>query len=237
MNPDEYQIAAWLGLTFLNPEDYQTLARLGLAFLLGGLIGLERETHGQAAGLRTHVVVTIGAALITLISLRVAEMGTGPNTDPGRIAAQIVTGIGFLGAGAILRYGMTIRGLTTAACLWTSAGIGMACGIGFWFGAVATTGLTVIATHVLDRFEKKFKLDITVKRIHIRAREGAGVLEQVEAVLKKERIRMKSIGIDRDFTEKSIQLKITVNMSENINFESLFERLNEIKTVERVEVE
>ena len=222
----------------MNPDEYQIAARLGLAFLLGGLIGLERETHGQAAGLRTHMVVTIGAALITLISLKVSMMGVDPQmrTDPGRIAAQIVSGIGFLGAGAIIRYGMTIRGLTTAACLWTSAGIGMACGIGFWFGAVVTAGLTVVATFFFDRFEKRFMQDTTVKRILIRASESTGVLELVEGVLKKEGIRMKSIGIDRDFDDKIMQLNITVNMSEKLNLESLLESLNEISSVERVEI-
>ena len=221
----------------MDPEWFQTAARLGLAFLLGGVIGLERETHGQAAGLRTHMVVTIGAALITLISLKVSLMGSGVPADPGRIAAQIVSGIGFLGAGAIIRYGMTIRGLTTAACLWTSAGIGMACGIGFWFGAVATAALTVIATFVFDRVEKKYLQDTSVKRILIRAREGAGVLEKVEGVFKKESIRMKSIGIEKDFVEKILQLNITVNMSEKINLENLLDRLNDVPSVERVEIE
>ncbi len=221
----------------MDPEWFQTAARLGLAFLLGGVIGLERETHGQAAGLRTHMVVTIGAALITLISLKVSLMGSGVPADPGRIAAQIVSGIGFLGAGAIIRYGMTIRGLTTAACLWTSAGIGMACGIGFWFGAVATSALTVIATFVFDRVEKKYLQDTSVKRILIRASEGAGVLEKVEGVFKKESIRMKSIGIEKDFVEKILQLNITVNMSEKINLENLLDRLNDVPNVERVEIE
>ncbi|MDP6958047.1 MAG: MgtC/SapB family protein [Planctomycetota bacterium] len=221
----------------MDPELLQTSARLGLAFLLGGVIGLERETHGQAAGLRTHMIVTVGAALITIISLKVALMGTGVPSDPGRIAAQIVSGIGFLGAGAIIRYGMTIRGLTTAACLWTSAGIGMACGIGFWFGACATAALTVIATFVFDRVEKKYLQDSSVRRIIIRASEGAGVLEKVEGVFQKEAIRMKSIGIEKDFIEKILQLNITVNMSEKINLEQLLNRLNDVPNVERVEIE
>ena len=221
----------------MDPEWLQTAARLGLAFLLGGVIGLERETHGQAAGLRTHMIVTVGAALITIISLKVALMGTGVPADPGRIAAQIVSGIGFLGAGAIIRYGMTIRGLTTAACLWTSAGIGMACGIGFWFGACAAAALTVTATFLFDRVEKRYLQDSSVRRIVIRASEGVGVLEKVEGVFRKESIRMKSIGIEKDFVEKILQLNITVNMSEKINLEHLLDSLNDVPNVERVEIE
>ncbi len=221
----------------MDPEWFQISARLGLAFLLGGVIGLERETHGQAAGLRTHMVVTVGAALITLISIKVSFMGGGIQSDPGRIAAQIVSGIGFLGAGAIIRYGMTIRGLTTAACLWTSAGIGMACGIGFWFGACATAALTVTATFLFDRVEKRYLQDSSVRRIVIRASEGEGVLEKVEAIFKKESIRMKSIGIEKDFVEKISQLNITVNMSEKISLEKLLDGLNSVPNVERVEIE
>src|SRR5207244_3860539 len=98
-------------------------ARLAGAALLGGVIGLEREVHGQSAGLRTHMIVSVGAALMTLVGVYLGEQH---KSDPSRVAAQVVTGIGFLGAGAIVRFGTTIRGLTTAACVWTASGIGLA---------------------------------------------------------------------------------------------------------------
>src|SRR5690349_2341633 len=100
-----------------------------LAVLLGGAIGLERELRGQAAGLRTHVLVCVGATLITLTSVEIGMDKSGTfHGDPARLAAQIVSGIGFLGAGAILREGLSIRGLTTSASIWTTAGIGIAIG-------------------------------------------------------------------------------------------------------------
>ena len=119
--------------------------RLLAAGVLGGLIGIERDKHGRSAGLRTHLLVSMGASLFMLISIAIAGMeirvmhGVSRLADPGRIAAQVVTGIGFLGAGVIIKEGVTVRGLTTASCLWFAAGIGMACGGGFFkLGIYAT---------------------------------------------------------------------------------------------------
>ena len=121
---------------------FEAFVRIGAAAGLGGIIGLERELDEKAAGLRTHMLVAVGSALFTLgRRLRVRGLpGNGGASDPTRIAAQVVTGIGFLGAGIIFRQGFTIRGLTTAASLWLVAAIGMAAGAGFWKGAVDHDG-------------------------------------------------------------------------------------------------
>ncbi len=108
------------------------MIKLAVATLLGGILGLEREIHGRPAGLRTHLLVSLGAAAFMVMSPLVASMSKDFQGDPGRIAAQIVTGIGFLGAGAIVKEGINIRGLTTAACLWVAAAIGMASGAGLY---------------------------------------------------------------------------------------------------------
>jgi putative Mg2+ transporter-C (MgtC) family protein len=129
----------------MNISDGELLLRLALAVALCGAIGLERETRGQVAGLRTHILVGLGAALFTLVSAYAFEGAPGSEPDPTRIAAQIVTGIGFLGAGTIIRQGLTVRGLTTAAALWIVAAIGMAAGAGYYFGAVATTAIVLVS--------------------------------------------------------------------------------------------
>ena len=115
------------------------ILRLIVATLFGGLIGLERESHKRPAGFRTHILVCIGSALVMMISqYAFLEFSGKLGYDPGRIAAQVISGIGFLGAGTILREGSTIKGLTTAASLWVVAGIGLAVGTGFYAsGAVA----------------------------------------------------------------------------------------------------
>jgi putative Mg2+ transporter-C (MgtC) family protein len=129
---------------------FDVLWRLALAGALGGAIGFERELREREAGLRTHMIVCIGSALFTIISAYgFTEFLTSGDTvvraDPTRIAAQIVTGIGFLGAGAIIRQGISVRGLTTAATLWVAAAIGMAAGAGYYPGAVLGTIITLIA--------------------------------------------------------------------------------------------
>jgi putative Mg2+ transporter-C (MgtC) family protein len=130
----------------LSISDGELILRLAVTVALCGAVGLERETRGQVAGIRTHILVGLGAALFTLVSAYAFDAGDpNSNVDPTRIAAQIVTGIGFLGAGTIIRQGLTVRGLTTAASLWIVAAIGMAGGAGYYVGAGATT-LIVLGT-------------------------------------------------------------------------------------------
>jgi len=133
------------------------IIRLAIATLLGGMLGLEREIHGRPAGLRTHLLVSLGAAAFMIMSPLVAGLNPGFPGDPGRIAAQIVTGIGFLGAGAIVKEGVNIRGLTTAACLWVAAAIGMACGAGLYTEAIFIWILAIIALVLLPYAEVIFK--------------------------------------------------------------------------------
>lgn len=128
--------------------------RLLLAMILGSIIGMEREAIHRPAGLRTHTLVSIGSALFTLLSIYMGWW-EGQFHEPGRIAAQIVSGIGFLGAGTILRQRSGIRGLTTAASLWAVAGIGMAAGAGYYLGAVLATLFVFLSLTVLGRIEHK----------------------------------------------------------------------------------
>ena len=131
----------------------ESLLRLALAAVLGGLIGVERELREREAGLRTHLLVALGSALFTIVGAYgfndFVVAGNIPRTDPTRIAAQIVTGIGFLGAGAIIRQGLSVRGLTTAATLWVVAAVGLASGAGYYSAAVITTALVLLALYPL----------------------------------------------------------------------------------------
>jgi putative Mg2+ transporter-C (MgtC) family protein len=132
----------------------ESLLRLVLAAVLGGAIGVERELREREAGLRTHLLVSVGSALFTIVSAYGfhAFLTSGQSVvraDPTRIAAQIVTGIGFLGAGAIIRQGLSVRGLTTAATLWVVAAVGLACGAGYYSAAAITTALVLVALYPL----------------------------------------------------------------------------------------
>lgn len=128
--------------------------RLIFSVLLSGLIGLERQLHRRAAGLRTHILVCIGSTLIMLTSMYIFDIYKGiTSIDPSRIAAGVITGIGFLGAGTIIRYGEEVRGLTTAASLWVVAGVGLAVGCGFYVAAFATTILVLLVLLLLRQIE------------------------------------------------------------------------------------
>lgn len=132
------------------------IVRLCLSFAAGMIIGFERASKHQVAGMRTHVLICLGATLLMLLSIWLPqEYNYLKNGDPGRIAAQIVSGIGFLGAGAMIRLGNNIRGLTTAASLWLIAAVGMAIGAGQFLAAVITEGLTLIALCGLGEFERR----------------------------------------------------------------------------------
>ena len=136
--------------------DQAVFIRLLLSVVLGGLIGLERQLHRREAGLRTHILVSLGSCLIMLTSLYVFDIYKDlVKIDPGRIAAGVITGIGFLGAGAIMRDREGVRGLTTAASLWVVSGIGLGAGCGVWSAAVFTTILTLAVLLVLRRLESK----------------------------------------------------------------------------------
>jgi putative Mg2+ transporter-C (MgtC) family protein len=173
---------------------WELLLRIGLAAVLGGVIGVERELREREAGLRTHMLVSIGSALFTIVSAYAfREVLNGSNallvrTDPTRIAAQIVTGIGFLGAGAIIRQGFSVRGLTTAATLWLTAAIGMAVGAGSYAAAVATTAIALFSLWPLRiiayRSFERFRED----RINVTIDEEAGATSVIE--------RLEQLGVD-----------------------------------------
>jgi len=136
-------------------EDISCILRLLIAFILGGVIGLEREKKGGHAGLRTHILVCVGSTLIMLVSLYIYDIYQGKvPVDPARIAAGVVTGIGFLGAGTIIRSPEGIRGLTTAASIWVSSAIGLAVGCGYIIPAVTTTAIAFLTLSTLKWVEK-----------------------------------------------------------------------------------
>lgn len=179
--------------------DLVVALQIGMAALLGAAIGLEREISAQPAGLRTHMLVSLGSAVFTLAG------ADTPHTDPTRIAAQVVTGIGFLGGGAILREGATVRGLTTAASLWMTAAIGLGVGLRMWTASVLTTGFGLAVLLLVKRFE----LDILPRRrmLEVILTVEAGtpldhVVEQTRAILPRSRV----LRVSYDMTGQKVVL-------------------------------
>jgi putative Mg2+ transporter-C (MgtC) family protein len=182
----------------------QTLSRLGLSLLLAMPIGWEREFSHKSAGLRTHLLVSSGCCLFMLVSLYVAQVTAVGQSDPGRIAAQIVTGIGFLGGGAILRSGGAVRGLTTAASIWSVAAIGMACGCGFYAGAAAGAVGTFIVLTGLSSWERRFlgEKKRTTLRVRVKDDEAARrAHEVIEGLgMRSDATSLQSVGEERLLT-------------------------------------
>jgi putative Mg2+ transporter-C (MgtC) family protein len=145
------------------------LFRLLLSFIAGALIGIERESHRQPAGIKTHILICIGSTLLMLLSIYIPQTYKNfQNGDPGRIAAQVVSGIGFIGAGAILRMGINVRGLTTAASIWAIAAVGLAIGAGMYLPALFVVALILIVLIVVEQLEKYFFTPLSLKVISIK---------------------------------------------------------------------
>jgi putative Mg2+ transporter-C (MgtC) family protein len=213
--------------------------RIGLAGVLAGSIGLERELRDREAGLRTHLLVGVGSALFTLVSAYGFSdfrygIDTGFTLDPTRISAQIVTGIGFLCAGAIIRQGLSVRGLTTAATLWVVAAIGMAAGAGYYSGAVLTTVLVLVAL---------WPLRIVAHRlvVAIRPEEGRLVVElppgssAVPVLAELERLGTRVDQLEIEDEEHRRSVAATVRLRDRQLAPEVVAALSELEGVRRVE--
>jgi len=181
---------AWLRLDLL--------IRLLLAALLGGLIGLEREISGKPAGLRTNILICVGAALLTELSVAIGVLAPErPNADPARIAAQIVSGIGFLGAGTIIQARGSVVGLTTAATLWVVAAIGMAVGAAAYVEAIGTCILVIAVLVLLRRLEAGLEQRRGPVQLRIVITGSPGVLERIEALLAQGGFSIDAVDVER----------------------------------------
>ncbi|MGA9416770.1 MAG: MgtC/SapB family protein, partial [Terriglobales bacterium] len=168
-----------------------TLARLLLAAILGGIIGLERQLRHRPAGLRTNMFICFGAAMFTVLSRQLA----GVESDSARIAAQIIPGIGFIGAGSILHARASVVGLTTASTLFVVAGIGMAAGGGLYLTACFATAMILIALVVLGRMEATFSLKTFTATYEVTGRNVDGMLREVNRLLDSEQLTMQSVHV------------------------------------------
>ena len=213
--------------------------RLALAAVLGGAVGLERELREREAGLRTHLLVSVGAAVFTLVSaygFRDFNYGSreGITLDPTRIAAQIVTGIGFLGAGAIIRQGLSVRGLTTAATLWVVAAIGLASGAGYYSVAVISTALVLFSLYPLRllAYRAVVRLRPEEGRLLVTLPPGgsaAAVLDQLEQA----GLRIDRLQIEEGQSERIVVAE--VKTPERMQGSELVDRLRHLEDVRRVE--
>jgi putative Mg2+ transporter-C (MgtC) family protein len=226
----------------LGNLDLVMVVRLLLASLLGGLIGLEREIHGRPAGFRTHLLVSLGSCLFVVTSIEFYEIygnfsGTGPvGVDPGRVAAQVVTGIGFLGAGAIIREKASIRGLTTAACLWIAAALGVACGVGLHGLAAVVTLVALANLLLLKKLELRLHKD-TYYTVKVWGDDSTSFMSRIEAALAGYRLKPLRTRFDRDVERQHLYVEFQVKQMGKETSSNLLVGLAALEGVKRIRLE
>jgi putative Mg2+ transporter-C (MgtC) family protein len=219
----------------------ELILRLVLAAILGSIIGFERERLSWAAGLRTHMLVCVGSTLMMIVSaFGFADiLGTGHvDLDPSRVAAQVVSGIGFLGAGSILMRGEMVRGLTTAASIWAVAGVGLAVGGGMYVAAIAATVLMLIILAGLKPLEARLHVNRQRYQISLLAERGTITLYTVNEALGVGAVRVKQFIVlpDKNQAERE-QIHITISRLSERQLEMVCERLSQIAGVYEIKTD
>ncbi len=208
--------------------------RLLLSALLAGVIGYERQASQKAAGLRTHILVCIGSCLIMILSIKLYKNVEGmTNADPARLAAQVVSGIGFLGAGSIMKEGPNIKGLTTAASLWVVSGVGLAVGCGYYMGALMSTALVFLTLTILHRIEKHHHGKLL--SIAVMAIDSPGQIGNITSLLGRHGVRIKDIRIEQN--EERMIMHLLLEAPEKLSYNDMSGELAEIPGVRSIQRE
>ncbi len=196
--------------------EWEMILRILLAVVLGGAIGLEREFSGRAAGFRTHILVCVGSTIVVLAAISIPRLFSGEyadilRIDPGRISAGIVTGIGFLGAGAIIRRGDFIRGLTTAACIWFAAALGIVIGQGHYFLAVGGTAIVLAVLRMDEIFEARLNTPIyRVLVVRLEESHAKAFEEKAGLFLKTQHIRIQDMDYAYERERRMVEITLYI---------------------------
>jgi putative Mg2+ transporter-C (MgtC) family protein len=221
-----------------NPLYVEISQRLVIALLLGGAIGLERSYHGRPAGFRTHALVCLSASLLMLVSVYeglwfspTASTGARITLDPTRVAQGIMTGIGFIGAGAIIKEGLTVRGLTTAASIWITAAIGVLIGIGFYYPAVIASGLTLGTLSVFRWIESKVPSQFYAQFIVRFAEEAILPEDELRAMVARHAFTIANLSYRFDKLDGFFEYRMIIRTGRARNARALSDTLRSMPSV------
>ena len=243
MNSGVVDVEAWF-VNFTNSLQFEMILRLALAAVLGGVVGMERGSGDRPAGFRTHILVCAGSALIMLVSIYGFEgydqipYNYPSNRDSARIAAQVVSGIGFLGAGTILHEGITVRGLTTAASLWMISAIGLATGAGMYFVSVTATVITFLTLTAFHSVEKRFAVvncKSDKKYIRVTALNAPGLVAEAASFLSQNGIKVKTINIQNSPLNDKVVLELYLKFNKDLDLGMIMDGLQQIEGVKSIE--
>lgn len=211
----------------------EVVLKLVLAFLLGGIIGYQREHKNRPAGLRTHILVCIGSALVQITSINYYAL-SGTTSDPMRLGAQVISGIGFLGAGTIIKEGATIKGLTTAAGLWAVACIGLAVGTGLYVEAIIASILLFLSLSGFKRLESSIGKDKKIIIINLLVKGQPGKLGEIGKILGEMNIQI--INIEMNTQENFNDITLTLKLTYNIPAEEIVDKLSGVEGIKSLNV-
>ncbi|MDE6022352.1 MAG: MgtC/SapB family protein [Muribaculaceae bacterium] len=198
-------------LCSLDVNAFNASFRLLLALLLGAVVGAERKHKGHVAGIRTFSLISMGACLAMILSIYVPQEYMGlKNGDPGRIAAQVITGIGFLGGGAMIQQKGAVRGLTTAAGIWITAILGMAVGVGMYLASIICTVFIFLVIVGFNHFEHRIRIGQEMKVISIRAKGILKNIDDYEKILRNEGVRISNFYIEQNFEQDFTEVNLVV---------------------------
>lgn len=217
-------------LTSIDVNAVNASFRMLLSLVLGAAVGAERKHKGQVAGIRTFALISMGACLAMLLSIYVPQEYMGlKNGDPGRIAAQVITGIGFLGGGAMIQQKGSVRGLTTAAGIWITAIIGMAVGVGMYLASVVCTFMIFMVIVGFNRFEHKIHLGQEMKVISIRCKGIVKSIDDYGKLLRQEGHTLSNYYIEQNFEKDFTEIDLVVLVRSRRNLISTLNRLSDVR--------
>lgn len=216
----------------INSVEVNTVSsvfKLGLSMVLGSIVGFERKRKGQSAGLRTFALIAMGATLAMILSIYVPQEYLGlKNGDPGRIAAQVISGIGFLGAGAIIQMKGSVKGLTTAAGIWMVATLGMAVGVGLYLVSLIATAFILFILVQLERIEHRVNMGSESRILRIRINKIVTDMTPYRSVMRGERVHLSNIYVEYDYETDVTRLNLVILIKDNTDLPTLFEKLRSI---------
>ena len=223
---------------------WEAAFQLVLSGFLGAAIGLERQVHGRAAGFRTHLLVCTGCCLVMLVSHNFArayaELYTDDanviRVDPARLAYSVMAGIGFMGAGAIIKSGFSVRGLTTAACLWCAASIGLAVGSGLYFLSLLTTGIVIAALLMLSKMEGLLG-SYWYKKVTVVCSDLPEEIEAVEKLLESHAVKVLDVSFQRDLDANTLRISYSVRLPNRQLTPMIYKALAGYKGLHRISVD
>jgi putative Mg2+ transporter-C (MgtC) family protein len=227
------------GSTLLGSVELDIIVKLMLSALAGGLVGLEREKHGRPAGLRTNLLVAVGSCVMVIVSeaffvkYAMYNAESALRIDPSRVAAQIVTGVGFLGAGVILKEGASVRGLTTAASLWTVSGLGMAFGMGFYsLGGIATI-LVLVSLSFLKRLDPIIRKDRFLT-LTVTAVNRQGLLEELQDIFNLRKLLVSDLSSSLDLEENEIFYQMVITQQQKRVGHELTTAIRQLEGIKKI---